>query len=240
MTMALCIGDREALDPHCMRPGEAARLLAGARWHRFVVLGDSIAEGVGEEVEGYAPAPWADRVAQALRAVKPRLRYANLGRRDKLAEEVRAEQLPAAIEERPDLAAVLAGGNDLLRRRFDPDAVESELAHMIGALRARGCDVITMGLFDITRSQLIPPEQRAPFHARLEALAARTRAVSERFGTLHVDFTGHPAASEDIYSSDGLHLNHRGHAIVLAETVRRLGMHVRAAGQPATYGRAHP
>jgi lysophospholipase L1-like esterase len=34
----------------------------------------------------------------------------------------RPQQLPQALAFRPDLAVVLAGGNDMLRRRFEPDA----------------------------------------------------------------------------------------------------------------------
>ena len=63
----------EAADPYCLRPGEAATLLAGHPWRRFAVLGDSIAEGVGDPVPGYEHLGWADRVAAALRQHRPDL-----------------------------------------------------------------------------------------------------------------------------------------------------------------------
>ncbi len=44
----------EATDPYTLRDGEAAALLAGHPWRRFVVLGDSVAEGCCEPVDGYS------------------------------------------------------------------------------------------------------------------------------------------------------------------------------------------
>src|SRR5204863_61770 len=54
---------RMPADPFRLRPGEAERLLDGHPWTRFAVLGDSIAEGVGDAVDGYGDLGWADRVA---------------------------------------------------------------------------------------------------------------------------------------------------------------------------------
>src|SRR5439155_15710336 len=69
----------ETMDPYCLREGEAATLLAGHPWRRFAVLGDSIAEGVGDPLDGYADLGWADRVAEALRAQRTDLAYRNHG-----------------------------------------------------------------------------------------------------------------------------------------------------------------
>ena len=44
----------EAADPYCLRAGEAKALLAGHPWRRFAVLGDSVASGVGDPIDGYA------------------------------------------------------------------------------------------------------------------------------------------------------------------------------------------
>jgi hypothetical protein len=60
------IPDREARDPHCLSAAAADELLSGAPWRRFAVLGDGMAEGLGDAVPGYQDAGWADRVAAAL------------------------------------------------------------------------------------------------------------------------------------------------------------------------------
>ena len=48
-------------DRYCLAAGAAKELLAGAPSRRFVVLGDSIAAGLGDQVDGYGDRSWADR-----------------------------------------------------------------------------------------------------------------------------------------------------------------------------------
>src|SRR5262249_25521872 len=93
----------EAADDYCLRDGEAARLLAGHPWRAFVVVGDSIAEGLGDSCPGYPDVPWCDRIAAELRGQQPGLTYQNLGTRNTPAAEVAARQLPAALAAVPDL-----------------------------------------------------------------------------------------------------------------------------------------
>src|ERR1700734_3168960 len=110
----------ESRDPYLLDAAGAAALLSGAPWDRFAAVGDSGAAGVTEPLAGYATRSWFDRVAAWLRAARPGLVTLNLGRRDALARQVAAEQLPSALRFGPELTAVLAGGNDILQRHFDP------------------------------------------------------------------------------------------------------------------------
>src|SRR5690348_11098883 len=128
----------EGADPWCLRPGEAARLLAGHPWRRLLVLGDSVAEGLSEPVPGYPDLPWCGRVAAELRGVAPDLAYLNLGVSNTPAARVRATQLDAAVAWRPDLAMLCAGGFDSLRPTYRPDEVDAELTAMVTALQAAG------------------------------------------------------------------------------------------------------
>src|SRR3954466_15970004 len=102
----------ESTDPYCLREGESARLLAGHPWRRFVVIGDSVAEGLAEPVPGYSEVQLADRIAGELSATAPSLDYLNLGHRGLRTREIRASQLGPALDFRPDLALVVGGGND--------------------------------------------------------------------------------------------------------------------------------
>src|SRR4051794_5419342 len=104
-------------------------------YRRFVALGDSTTEGLMDPYPGGGYRGWADRLAERLADDEPEMRYANLAVRGKLAREVRAEQLEAAIALKPDLASVLSGFNDALRRSVDFPALIAELDTMIGALR---------------------------------------------------------------------------------------------------------
>jgi lysophospholipase L1-like esterase len=207
-------------------------LLGGAPWRRVTVLGDSIAEGVREPHDGYLDLSWIDRIADPLRAVAPGLTAMNLGVRDLLAAEVRERQLEAALAFRPDLSIVAAGGNDALRRSFVPEQVAGELDGIVGPLRQAGSDVLMIELMDIVSSGLVPAEYAGPLDERMRALADITRAVAGRHGAMLVEMRGHPASADpDVYSSDRLHLNARGHAIVAAEAIRVLSsaLEIRAA-----------
>ncbi|WP_407563944.1 SGNH/GDSL hydrolase family protein [Streptomyces sp. 184] len=210
--------------------------LSSAPWRRVVVIGDSIAEGVGEPTPGFPDVPWATTVMNALGRSTggERVEYLNLGRRDLLAEEIRAGQLAPALAFEPDLALVTAGGNDLLRRRFDLEAVAGHLDAIVVALRKSGADVVTLGLFDCSGSPYVPEAMRTGMTERLRALGARTAAIAAAHGAAHVPLTDDPlGAAPDIYGSDGLHLNRRGHAATAARTVHTLVELLAGSGKAA-------
>ncbi|MEU2506638.1 SGNH/GDSL hydrolase family protein [Streptomyces sp. NPDC007863] len=217
---------QELQDPFCLTVEGIAAHLLNAPWTRYAAIGDSIVEGIREPSEGYADLSWADRVAAGLRRANPQLEYRNFGVRDLPAAGIRATQLDPALEFEPDIAIVVAGGNDILGKRFDQDAVEAEQARIISALRARGCTVVTMGLFDNTWTPYVDEKYKPVMKARLQQLSELTHAVARRLGALHVDLPSHPAGREPIFATDGLHLNTRGHAVVATEVIRRLGEHL--------------
>ena len=209
-------------------------MLGSIPWTRFVALGDSVAEGVGEAVDGFPHAGWADTIAFELRRARPELEYLNLGVRNRFAAQVRREQLERALAFAPDLAMVAAGGNDMLLPTFDPERTEHEVEEIVAALTEAGALVLTVGLFDITQSSLILEEYRLPLRQRLQLLSERTEQVARRHGAVHLDFTSHPASADDaIYSSDRVHLNGRGHAIAAAGTLEALAAHLESNKEAA-------
>jgi lysophospholipase L1-like esterase len=180
----------------------------------LVVLGDSVAAGLREPVDGYRDLSTADRFAEALGVHQPALVYRNLAVRDLRAEEIRDQQLAQALALEPDIAIVSAGGNDALRRSFDPAAVGAQLHGLIAGLQAHGALVVTIGLFDLARSGLVPDPYAEPMAERFDALDAVTSAIALDRGAVHVDNHHHPlAADPSIYASDRMHGNNRGHAI---------------------------
>jgi lysophospholipase L1-like esterase len=198
-------------------------LLRRAPWRRVAVLGDSIAEGVREPHAGYRNLSWIDRITEPLRGVHPDLAVLNLGVRNLLAGEVRERQLYTALEFRPDLAVVAAGGNDALRRSFDPAEVTGELDAIVTPLRRAGADVLMIELMNIVASGLVPSGYAEQLDERMRSLATVTRAVALRHGALLVEMRDHPASADpEVYSSDRLHLTALGHAIVGTEAVRVL------------------
>jgi lysophospholipase L1-like esterase len=224
--MAAVTALTEAVDPYCLREGEAAALLAGHPWRRFAVLGDSIAEGVADCVPGYSPLPFADRVAAELTAACPELEYLNLGHRGLRAHEVREGQLAAGLAFGPDLALVACGANDALRPGYEAraDAVDGELAGIIRALQEAGALVMTVSIFVRPVYPSLPTWLRPSGTERMAALGARTTALAAALGTVHIDLADHPIATAmDSTSADGLHGNARAQSVAAAEAVRALG-----------------
>lgn len=212
-----------------MPESEAATLLAGHPWRRFVVLGDSIAEGVGDAVDGYPHLGWTDRVAEALRGQRPDLAYRNLGRRNLRTAQVRAAQLPEALAFHPDLALVACGGNDAMRPGYDPDAVDRDLTAIVTALRDAGADVVTISLLVMSDYPAFPAWFRPTAVANMLVLGRHTNALAAALGTIHIDLAEHPAGALPhlLLSRDGLHANARSHALCAAAAIRRLGAHLR-------------
>lgn len=190
-------------------------------WQRMVVIGDSVAEGVREPVDGFEDVSWADRVAGEVAADQ-----LNLGKRDLLTAEIRERQLARALDYAPDLAFVLAGANDMFKRDFAKEDVADELEVMIAALHAQGALVLTMGLFDLTAAGLVPEPYAERLHTRIRELSELTAKITARHHGIHLDFTTHPSGADPAFwSSDRIHLNARGHALVADITLAALRDH---------------
>lgn len=217
------VPDLEALDPDCINPARAIDLLSDAPWQRLVVVGDSVAAGVRQPLHGYVDECFTDRLGHALAATRPGFRYQNLGVRDLRLQQIIDSQLAPAIEFRPDAAVVIAGGNDVLGREFDPGYVKDRLHALLGALAETGTDIITIGLFDLARSGLVPPAMRDELAARFDELDQLTAdAVADVHG-VHIDTHHHPRSADPaIYADDRIHCNARGHAIAFAAIVTQL------------------
>jgi len=225
------ISPTELTDPYCDPPIRLAARLAGHRWRRLAVVGDSIAAGVGDPVDGYRDLGWADMVHRALEASGGRVELRNSGVPGQVAADIRDAQLHAALAFRPDLAVVTGGGNDMLADGFEPAAVEWDMAQVVGQLRSFGATVITFGLFDVSRTGVVPPSMSEEVQDRIRRLNAATERLSRRLGAVFVDHFDHPALESGIIGVDGLHPNRRGHAVVATEVVRALAGRLAAQRQ---------
>ena len=181
---------------------------------RFVALGDSTTEGVGDPWDPgrEATSPlrgWADRLAERLAALHPGLTYANLAVRGLKAAQIRERQLDAAVALAPDLVGMTGGLNDLLRPRLDLDAVLADLDAIQGTLTAAGATVLTFTLPDLSA---VAPVAR-PVRGRLAAYNDGLRALHARHGSVLVDAAVQPVGEDPrLWASDRLHPNAEGHA----------------------------
>jgi lysophospholipase L1-like esterase len=199
----------------------------------FVALGDSFTQGIGDPVRrdggrgsrSWAWRGWAALLAEGLR--EPRLH--NLASPGAQTTDVERDQLPAALQLRPDLASVIVGVNDTLRAGFDPARVGSAAAHTVGALRAAGAEVLTMRLPDPGRMLGLPGALARPLARRAHEVNAIMDAVAARFGTLHYDAAGDPATLDpQMWAVDRLHPSERGHRLIACRFHGKLA----AAGLP--------
>jgi lysophospholipase L1-like esterase len=192
-------------------------------WRSFVAVGDSFTEGLDDPYEdGRGYRGWADLVAGRL-AIEagPDFGYANLAVRGRLFPQVAADQVPAAVAMRPDLVSFAAGGNDALRRGFDPRAMVARFDRVVADLRATGADVVLFRWADVSRRL---PGRRviAPRVAFMNDAVMRT---GERHGALVVDLWSDPDFHNPrMWSADRLHLSAAGHRRVAAHVLGALGL----------------
>ncbi len=186
----------------------------------YVALGDSFTEGVGDpdpdrpnDVRG-----WADRVAEALTAHHPDLRYANLAIRGRKAGAVLAEQVEPAVAMGPDLVSIYAGGNDILRPKVDVDTLVEQYADGLRRLRAGGAHVIVFTGFDLGW---------APVFGRLRGRVATynelVREAAEEVDATLVDFWRMREYRDSrLWDVDRIHMSSLGHRHMAARVLDAL------------------
>jgi len=183
-------------------------------WRRFIAIGDSLTEGVGDPVP-LGLRGWADRLADGLKRLQPELIYANLARRGLTTREVIDSQLERALALKPDLTTAVVGMNDLIRPDFDQLDYERDLDELVGQLVATGATVMMGTYGDITKVLRMSARIKASLEERLLRANEVIRKVSARHATPMVEARGMPD-SIDVrsYSVDRLHPSPRGHLLI--------------------------
>jgi lysophospholipase L1-like esterase len=199
------------------------------RWRRYVALGDSFTEGVGDPWPDGSLRGWADRLAVALAEQAPDLLYANLAIRGRRFNRVVAEQVPAALQMEPDLVSFAAGGNDLLRPGFELRPMIERFDDAVAGFRAAGADVIVFRFADLSRRLPL----RRVVHARVLAMNEAVVEVGERHGAYVVDMFNDTILDEaGAWADDRLHLSGLGHGRVASLVLGRLGLPAAPVTEP--------
>lgn len=184
-------------------------------WTRYVALGDSFTEGIGDPDQtrpGYHRG-WADRVAEELAlgaaAVEgsPKFSYANLAVRGKLIGQIRDEQLAPALELRPDLITLCAGGNDVIRPGGDPDETARILDTMVQILSTTGATIVLFNGPDVRETPVVGSIRGkvAIFNENVRTIAARHDAVVADMWSLR------ELTRPEMWDEDRLHFSALGH-----------------------------
>lgn len=201
----------------------AARTVTRVSFSRYVALGDSFTEGVGD------PAPdlpngvrgWADRVAAALAAGEPDFGYANLAIRGRKLGPILTEQIEPAIALNPDLITLYAGGNDVLRLSVDIDALMASYDEAVARLVDTGARVAIFTPHDTAGGGRLFDALRG----RFAILAEAVREIADRRGAVIVDFW----RLEDyrdwrLWDTDRLHMSPAGHQRMAIAVLDALGV----------------
>lgn len=207
---------------------------------RFVVLGDSLSEGVGDRVDGVWRG-WAPLLADGLPGDGQETAFLNLAVSGALSGDVAARQAPRALAFRPHLASVVVGVNDTLRRTFDIGLLARHLDRVCADLDAVGAVLLTACLPDPGRTLGLPPPLARPLARRQRSVNAVVHALSTRYGAVHLHLAD-DTWTEDrtLWSADRLHPGERGHRAVAEGFHRLLAARGLAHGVPPAREPAQP
>ncbi len=191
-------------------------------WRRFVALGDSFTEGIGDP-EPASPdghRGWADRVAEVLSQQVDDFAYANLAVRGKLIAQIVAGQVDAALALKPDLITFAAGGNDVIRPGTDPDDIAAQFEDAVVRLSRDGATLVVFTGID---TDFTPVFRR--FRGKVAIYNENIRAIAERYDCIVADQWALKEVQDPrFFDPDRLHYNPLGHHEVARMVLRALNV----------------
>ncbi|MEO6471240.1 MAG: SGNH/GDSL hydrolase family protein [Aeromicrobium sp.] len=191
-------------------------------FHRYVALGDSFTEGVGDPdlslpngVRG-----WADRFAEVLAGQVDDFAYANLAIRGRKLLQIVGEQIEPAIGLKPDLVSLYAGANDVLRPRVDIDNLVGAYDAALGKLAANGAHLLLFTAYDPGDSAIF-----GALRGRFAIYNELVREVAEKYNATLIDFWRLRDYRDDRYwAQDRMHMSSVGHQQMAIEALNALGV----------------
>ncbi len=191
-------------------------------WSRYVAIGDSFTEGIGDP-EPLAPGGnrgWADRVAEVLALATDDFAYANLAIRGRLLRQIMDEQIGPALELRPDLITISAGGNDIIRPYTDADEISSRVETAVERLRSDGATVVLFNGPDIGMTPVLNRSRGkvAIYNENLRAIATRHDAIIADMWALR------ELKDPRMWAPDRLHFSPVGHTAIARMVLQSLGV----------------
>lgn len=212
-----------------------------ARTHvRFAALGDSLTEGIGDPVPG-GWRGWAALLAPGLGAGEQQVDFRNFAVAGALSGDVREHQAAEAAAFRPDIASVVVGVNDTLRRSFDIRSLAARLDEVCALLAGGGSVLLTACLPDPGTALGLPGPLRRPLARRQRAVNAVVHALSHRYDAVHLHASDRSWVEDrSLWSVDRLHPAERGHRRLAAGFHRLLAERGLAPGSPPGHDPQQP
>jgi lysophospholipase L1-like esterase len=191
-------------------------------WSRYAALGDSFTEGIGDP-EPRLPGGsrgWADRVAEVLGQDVDDFAYANLAVRGKLIAQIVDEQVEPALELRPDLISISAGGNDVLRPGTDPDVTAARMDDAIARLSSDNATIVLFTGVDVGFSPVF-----RGIRGKIAIYNENLRAIARKHDCIVADMWSLSEVQDSrMWSPDRLHMNPLGHHTVARMVLEALAV----------------
>lgn len=195
---------------------------------RYVAIGDSFTEGVGDELPDGRVRGWADLVAQGWAdASAAPVDYANFAIRGKLVWPIVEQQLEPALALRPTHLSFNGGGNDMLRPRTSVSRVVDAFLHVLRRCDEEGVQLIVLS--GANPSAQLPMGRLIQRRGDLLS-AAVTAKLADRDDVFRAfNWPDRELSTPPYWSEDRLHMNSRGHHRVAARVLTALGLEPPAA-----------
>jgi lysophospholipase L1-like esterase len=191
-------------------------------WRRFVALGDSFTEGIGD-VDPQSPGGyrgWADRVAEQLSHGIDDFAYANLAIRGRLINQIFDEQAGPALELKPDLISLCAGGNDVIRPGGDPDAIADKLDALMRILATSNATILLFTGPDIRDTPML-----GGIRGKVAIYNENVRTIASRYDAVVADLWSLRELHETrMWADDRLHFSPLGHHTIAAMALDALNV----------------
>lgn len=195
-------------------------------YRRYVALGDSFTEGLGDPdpARPHGVRGWADRVAEVLeetaRGAGSDFGYANFAIRGRKLRGVLDEQLEPAIALAPDLVTIYVGANDIMRPSVDLDDLIEQYDAALFRLAQTGARLLVWTAFD--------PGGSATYkllRGRFALYNELVRESAERHGATLVDYWRLREYRDwRLWDEDRMHMGPAGHQRMAIEVLDVLGV----------------
>ncbi len=190
---------------------------------RYVAIGDSFTEGVGDELPDGRVRGWADLVAEGwASALGAPIDYANLAIRGKLIGPIVEQQLEPALELKPTHLSFNGGGNDILRPKADVARIVELFGHVLRRCDEEGVTLLLLSGADPTRQ--LPGGRVMKKRGDLLSHAVEARVADRPEVFRAYNWFDAELATPRFWSEDRLHMNSRGHHRVAARVLDTLGV----------------